>query len=242
MGPDKGIQRAGIDPARLAELTAKELELYRNRSPRSAERYKRAQECLLSGVPMSWMLKWAGAFPIEAESGAFPIFGARAQGSRLVDVDGNEYIDFCLGDTGAMTGHSPRALIDGLSAELGDGLTYMLPTDWVIEAAELLAKRFRLSKWQFTVSATDANRFSIRLARELTGRPKILVFNYSYHGSVDEVFASLDSSGAVVARAWNLGPPVPLAETTRVVDSTISKLLSASSRRATSRALSPSRH
>jgi glutamate-1-semialdehyde 2,1-aminomutase len=209
---------ASIDRERLAGLTADELELYRKRNPRSAERYKRARESLLSGVPMSWMLKWAGAFPIETETGAFPIFGARARGSRLVDVDGNEYIDFCLGDTGAMTGHSPQALIDGLAAELDDGLTYMLPTDWVIAAAEQLAKRFGLSKWQFTVSATDANRFSIRLARELTGRPKVLVFNYSYHGTVDEVFASLDSTGAVVTREWNLGPPVPLAETTRVVE------------------------
>jgi glutamate-1-semialdehyde 2,1-aminomutase len=209
---------SGIEPARVAELTEKELGLYRERNPRSAERYARARHSLLSGVPMSWMLKWAGAFPIEAEPGAFPIFASCARGSRLVDVDGNVYIDFCLGDTGAMTGHSPPALTDGLAAELEDGMTYMLPTDWVIEAAERLAERFVLPKWQFTVSATDANRFSIRLARELTSRPKILVFNYSYHGSVDEVFASLDSSGGVVARAWNLGPPVPLAETTRVVE------------------------
>jgi len=119
---------AGIDRERLAERTATELELYRKRGPRSAERYERAQESLLSGVPMSWMLKWAGAFPIESESGAFPIFGARAHGSRLIDVDGNEYVDFCLGDTGAMTGHSPQALVDGLAAEIEDGLTYMLPT------------------------------------------------------------------------------------------------------------------
>jgi glutamate-1-semialdehyde 2,1-aminomutase len=209
---------ADIDRERLAELTATELELYRKRGPRSAERYERAQESLLSGVPMSWMLKWAGAFPIESESGAFPIFGARANGSRLIDVDGNEYIDFCLGDTGAMTGHSPHPLVDGLAAEIEDGLTYMLPTDWVIEAAEQLRKRFGLPKWQFTVSATDANRFSIRLARALTGRSKILVFNYCYHGSVDEALASRDSTGAVVARAWNLGPPGPLAETTRVVE------------------------
>jgi glutamate-1-semialdehyde 2,1-aminomutase len=209
---------AGIDRERLAELTATELELYRKRGPRSAERYERARKSLLSGVPMSWMLKWAGAFPIESESGAFPIFGARAHGSRLVDVDGNEYVDFCLGDTGAMTGHSPQPLVDGLAAEIEDGLTYMLPTDWVIEAAEQLRKRFELPKWQFTVSATDANRFSIRLARALTGRSKILVFNYCYHGTVDEVLASRDSTGAVVARAWNLVPPGPLAETTRVVE------------------------
>lgn len=207
-----------IDRSRLAGLVRDELELYRARSPGSAERYQRAQEVLLAGVPMSWMLKWAGAFPVEGQAGAFPLFGAKASGSRLVDVDGNEYIDFCLGDTGAMTGHSPPALVEGLAAELADGFTYMLPTDWVIEAADQLVKRFGLAKWQFTVSATDANRFSIRLARELTGRPKILVFNYCYHGSVDEAFASLGTDGETISRPWNMGPPVPLRETTRVVE------------------------
>src|SRR6185436_6821500 len=101
---------ADIDRKRLTELTAGELDRYRERAPRSAERFARAQDVLLAGVPMSWMLKWAGAFPIEGEAGAFPIFGATAHGSRLVDVDGNEYIDFCIGDTGAMTGHSPEVL------------------------------------------------------------------------------------------------------------------------------------
>jgi glutamate-1-semialdehyde 2,1-aminomutase len=218
MSSQPGTAEAVIDRKRLAELTDVELELYRKRGPRSAERYQRAQDVLLSGVPMSWMLKWAGAFPIENEAGAFPIFGAKARGSRLVDVDGNEYIDFCLGDTGAMTGHSPEVLTRGVAAELNDGLTYMLPTDWVIDAAEQLRTRFGLSKWQFTVSATDANRFSIRFARQLTGRPKVLTFNHCYHGSVDEAFASLDPTGQVVSRRWNLGPPVPLAETTRVVE------------------------
>ena len=216
--PKPASAEAQIDRRRLAELTAAELDLYRERGPRSAERFERAQDVLLSGVPMSWMLKWAGAFPIEHEAGAFPIFGAAAHGSRLVDVDGNEYIDFCLGDTGAMTGHSPEVLVRGLVAELHDGLTYMLPTDWVIEAAEQLKKRFGLSKWQFTVSATDANRFSIRLARQMTGRAKVLVFNHCYHGSVDEAFASLDASGRLISRPWNLGPPVPSCETTRVVE------------------------
>jgi glutamate-1-semialdehyde 2,1-aminomutase len=207
-----------IDRDRLARLISAELALYQERGARSAERYKRAQDVLLSGVPMSWMLKWAGAFPIQGDAGAFPIFGASAHGSRLVDVDGNEYIDFCLGDTGAMTGHSPEVLVRGLAAELGDGLTFMLPTDWVIEAAEQLRQRFGLDKWQFTVSATDANRFSIRLARQLTGRPKVLIFNHCYHGTVDEAFASLDSNGQITSRPWNFGPPVPLSETTRVVE------------------------
>ena len=190
--PQPATAEAHIDRKRLAALTAGELDRYRERGPRSAERFARAQEVLLAGVPMSWMLKWAGAFPIEHEAGAFPIFGSTAQGSRLVDVDGNEYIDFCLGDTGAMTGHSPRSSTmdlqpssKGPDLHAADGLGD--------RGGGTVLKRFGLAKWQFTVSATDANRFSIRLARELTGRQKILVFNHCYHGTVDEVFASLDA-------------------------------------------------
>ena len=108
-------QNASIDRERMADLTANELELYRSRSPRSAERYQRARASLLAGVPMSWMLKWAGAFPIEAEAGAFPIFGSRARGSRLVDVDGNEYVDFCLG----RHGRHDRSLAGGADRRTG---------------------------------------------------------------------------------------------------------------------------
>jgi glutamate-1-semialdehyde 2,1-aminomutase len=209
---------AAVDRTRLGELVTRELEWYRARNPGSAERFARAQRSLLAGVPMSWMLKWAGAFPIGGEPGAFPIFAERASGSRLVDVDGHEYIDFCLGDTGAMPGHSPEPLVDGLRATLEDGFTHMLPSDCVIHAAELLASRFGLPKWQFTVSATDANRFAIRLSRALTGRDKILIFNHCYHGSVDETLASIGPDGSARARAWNLGPPVRPSWTTRVVE------------------------
>ena len=210
--------RVAIGRERLAKLTAGELEAHRARNPESAARFARAKASLLGGVPMSWMLKWAGAYPISGEPGAFPIFAARAGDSRVLDVDGHEYIDFCLGDTGAMTGHSPEPLCDGLQAQIGDGLTYMLPTDWVIEAAELLGSRFGLPRWQFTVSATDANRFAIRLARAVTQRPKILVFNHCYHGTVDESLATIGSDGSVQPRPWNLGPQISPAETTRVVE------------------------
>jgi glutamate-1-semialdehyde aminotransferase len=207
-----------IDRELLGRLTQRELERYRAENPRSAELFERAQEHLIGGVPMSWMLKWAGAFPVEGEAGAFPLFAAHAEGSRLTDADGHTYVDFCLGDTGAMAGHNPRALVEGLREQVGEGLTCMLPSDWVVRAAELLAGRFGVPKWQFTVSATDANRFAIRLARELTRRPKILVFNWCYHGTVDESLATIEPDGSVGTRAWNLGPPVPLDETTRMVE------------------------
>jgi glutamate-1-semialdehyde 2,1-aminomutase len=209
---------AAIDRARLAELSARELEHFRQQNPGSQELFARAQGVLLGGVPMNWMNKWASAFPIPGEPGAFPVFADDAEGVRVTDVDGHDYIDFCLGDSGAMTGHSPPAIADMLAREVQRGLTYMLPTEAAIEAAELLGERFQIPRWQFTVSATDANRFAIRLARAITGRPKVLVFNHCYHGSVDEAFATIGPDGSVVSRAYNLGPPVAPAATTRVVE------------------------
>ena len=163
---------------------------------------------LLSGVPMPWMIRWAGGFPV---------FAAEAQGARFRDVDGHEYVDFCLGDTAAMTGHSPEATVRAVVAQAERGITLMLPSEDAIWVGEELTRRFALPLWQFTLTATDANRFAIRLARELTGRPKMLVFNWCYHGTVDETFATL-SSGTVVSREGNVGPPVALSETTRMVE------------------------
>jgi glutamate-1-semialdehyde 2,1-aminomutase len=157
---------------------------------------------------MHWMAKWPGGFPL---------FVAEARGSRFTDVDGHEYVDFCLGDTGAMSGHAPAPTLRAIAEQSARGITTMLPSEDALWVAEELTRRFAVDRWQFALTATDANRFSIRLARHVTGRPKVLVFNWCYHGTVDEAFATLES-GAVVARRGNLGPPVPLAETTRVVE------------------------
>jgi glutamate-1-semialdehyde 2,1-aminomutase len=217
-GADRSDQPGAIDRRHLRALITRELDRYCERNPGSARRSGKAREHMLAGVPMSWMLKWAGANPIAGDPTGFPLFATRATGSRLVDVDGHEYVDFCLGDTGAMAGHSPAALVEPLAAQLDQGLTYMLPTDAVIDAAELLTQRFGLPIWQFTVSATDANRFAIRLARALSGRSRVLVFNCCYHGTVDESLATIGDDGTAVGREWNLGAPVPLDETTRVVE------------------------
>jgi glutamate-1-semialdehyde 2,1-aminomutase len=163
---------------------------------------------LLCGVPMPWMVRWAGGFPI---------FAAEAHGARFRDVDGHEYVDFCLGDTAAMTGHSPEPTVRAVAEQAARGITLMLPSEDAIWVGEELTRRFGLSRWQFALTATDANRFAIRLARGLTRRPKILVFNWCYHGTVDETFATL-SGGEVASREGNVGPPVPLAETTRMVE------------------------
>src|SRR6185503_5210993 len=156
---------------------------------------------------MHWMVRWPGGFPVYA---------AEAEGVRFRDVDGREYVDFCLGDTGAMTGHSPPPTVRAVRDQVARGITLMLPSEDALWVGEELTRRFGLPRWQFALTATDANRFAIRLARAITGRPKVLVFDWCYHGTVDETFATLDGD-AVVPREGNLGPPVPLSETTRVV-------------------------
>ncbi len=192
----------------VADLLNRELERFERTHPRSGELSRQAESSLLAGVPMPWMIRWAGGFPV---------FAADAKGTRFRDVDGLEYVDFCLGDTGAMTGHSPEATVRAVSEQAARGITLMLPSEDALWVGQELTRRFGLPRWQFALTATDANRFAIRLARELTGRPKILVFNWCYHGTVDETFATLEDD-SVVSREGNVGPPVPLAETTRVVE------------------------
>ena len=133
-------------------------------------------------------------------SRGFPLFIESAQGAELTDVDGHRYADFCLGDTGAITGHSPEPVVEALRRRAPHGFTFMLPTRQSIDASLMLAERFGLPQWQFTVSATDANRFSIRLARRMTNQPQILIFDHCYHGSVDESFAILDAEEELVER------------------------------------------
>jgi glutamate-1-semialdehyde 2,1-aminomutase len=193
---------------RVAELLARELERFERANPRSLALAREAADSLLAGVPMPWMIRWPGGFPV---------FAADARGARFRDVDGHEYVDFCLGDTAAMTGHSPEPTVRAIAEQARRGITLMLPSEDAIWVGRELARRFGLPRWQFALTATDANRFAIRLARKLSGRPKILAFNWCYHGSVDETFATLDG-GSVVAREGNVGPPVALAETTRVVE------------------------
>ncbi|HEY7380358.1 MAG TPA: aspartate aminotransferase family protein [Gaiella sp.] len=193
---------------RLAGLLGREEERFRRTHPRSAELAARARAHLVAGVPMHWMARWPGGFPVVV---------AEAVGSRFVDVDGHEYVDFCLGDTGSMTGHAPAPTLRALAEQAARGITLMLPTEDAAAVAEELARRFGLPQWQFALTATDANRFSVRLCRHVTGRPYVLVFNWCYHGTVDEAFATL-AGGAVAPRRGNLGPPVDPALTTKVVE------------------------
>ena len=197
-----------INRDHLSKLRAIEDQRFLTNHPKSGELFASAKRSMPNGVPMSWMSKWPGAYPIFVEE---------AKGARFVDVDGNTYVDLCLGDTGSMTGHSPDATVTAIREQVGKGLSVMLPSkDAAIVSAEL-ASRFKLPLWQFTVSATDANRHAIRYARLITGKSKVIVIDRCYHGSVDETFATLDKTGKTIAREGNIGAPVPLDQTTRVV-------------------------
>ncbi len=198
-----------IDRKLLAALRAKEDARFLEQHPVSGKMFAEAKAVMPGGVPMSWMAKWPGAYPV---------FVKDAKDAHFSDVDGNTYIDFCLGDTGSMTGHSPDATVAAIREQAGRGITAMLPTaDAAIVSSEL-SRRFGLPLWQFTVSATDANRHVLRYCRLITGKSKIIVIDRCYHGSVDETFATLDDAGNTIAREGNLGAPVALDQTTRVVE------------------------
>ncbi len=192
----------------LAACHAAEEQRFIDSHPRSAEYATEARGSLLGGVPMAWMTRWPGAFPL---------FFDQASGARFTDVDGHEYVDFCLGDTGAMTGHALPQVADALYRQASRGLTTMLPSTDAAWVGQELARRFGLPVWQMAMTATDANRFVLRFARFLTGRPKVLAFDWCYHGSVDETLVTLGTNGRPTPRSGNIGPQVDPAFTTVVV-------------------------
>ena len=200
-----------IDRDRLRQRLADERAAFAANHPRSLHAYESAQPHLLGGVPMTWM---------NMAAGGFPLYLAHARGARVTDVDDHEYVDFALGDTGAMAGHSPQPTVEAIVRRVQEdgGITAMMPTFDAAWVGAELARRFGPPVWSFTLTATDANRWAIRLARQVTGRPKILVNAYCYHGSVDESFAIVGPDGRAVSRPGNVGAPVDLDVTTRVVE------------------------
>ena len=198
-----------LDRARLAALTSDEERLFTERHPRSRELYERAGAHLLDGVPMNWMTRWASPFPL---------FVHEAHGAHFTCVDGHDYLDFCLGDTGAMTGHAPPAAVAAISRQAARGITTMLPTEDSLWVSAELARRFGLQYWQVVLTATDANRNALRIARHITGRPKVLIFNWCYHGSVDEALPTLRADGSIGPRPGSVGATLDPTLTTKVVE------------------------
>jgi glutamate-1-semialdehyde 2,1-aminomutase len=200
-----------MDRDRLNSLIARERATFAEANPKSRAAFESAKGSLFGGVPMTWMVKW---------SGGFPLFLQGAKGNRIDDIDGHTYIDLALGDTGAMAGHSPEPTLRALDERLKTygGVTTMLPTQDAEWVGEELTRRFGVPLWSFSLTATDANRWALRLARLVTGRPKVLAFSYCYHGSVDETVAIIGPGGETWARPGSVAPQVDPAATTRMAE------------------------
>ena len=189
-------------------MLQREEALFLERNPNSKALAGACAPHWLKGVPMHWMVDWGTPFPL---------FVKEARGIDVIDVDGNAYKDFCLGDTGAMFGHSPAPVAEAIARQARHGLTTMMPSPDAAAVGGLLAERFGLPVWQVTATASDANRAVIRWARAATGRKAILVFNGCYHGAVDETFITV-KDGRTVADPSLVGEPRDLAQFARVVE------------------------
>lgn len=200
--------RTGLDWPHAQAFLAQERARFQDAHPRSAALAARARDHLLFGVPLHWMNDWGTPFALHVD---------HASGAQVNDVDGHTLVDFCLGDTGAMFGHSPPAVAAAVARQASRGFTTMLATEDAAVVGEQLAQRFGLPVWQFAMSATDANRYIVRWIRAATGRKKILVFNGCYHGTIEDVFVDL-VDGRPVQRDSLLGQVHNLLDTTVVVE------------------------
>ncbi|HXC60696.1 MAG TPA: transaminase [Steroidobacteraceae bacterium] len=193
----------------LERIVERERQTFLTARPKGTSLGRRAAVHFAAGVPMHWMRDW----PLPS-----PLYVRAARDAVLTDVDGHDYVDFCLGDTGAMFGHSPPSIARVIATQSAQGLTTMLPSEQVAAVGEGLAAFFGLKWWQITQTATDANRAVLRLARMITGRPRVLVFDGCYHGTVDETMAVLDEQGATAPRPGQIGRIHDPRETTVVVE------------------------
>ena len=198
----------GIAPDRLKSFAEAERARYRAARPQSAAAFGAGIDGFLDGVPLHWMRDWPLPFlPLVRE----------AKGAAISDIDGLTLDDFCLGDTGSMFGHSPEPVARAIAAQAANGLTTMLPAEDTLAVGRLLQERFGLPHWQVATTATDANRFALRVARAVTSRSKILVFNGCYHGTVDETFVRI-VEGKAVNRPGLLGEFRDLTAMTRICE------------------------
>jgi glutamate-1-semialdehyde 2,1-aminomutase len=202
------ITLGGIARNRIEQIRDTESETFRAARPKSEAKVGNGIAGFLGGVPMHWMKDWPTPFPILVD---------QAKGATITDIDGNRLDDFCLGDTGSMFGHSPPPVARAIRRQAGRGLTYMVPSEDALAIGPQLQDKFGLPFWQIATTATDANRFALRVARAVTGRETILVFNGCYHGSVDETMVRL-KDGRAINRPGLAGEFRDLTRATKVVE------------------------
>ncbi len=195
----------GIDPARVRELQTIEDARFVVERPASRERLERARSTMPRGVPMAWM---------DDLYEHPPVWVAHGEGSSFTDVDGHTYVDMYVADMSAFCGHASPPVVEAVARQMRLGNQFLLPGDDAIPVAEHLAARYGMPKWQFTLSATQANTEVIRLAREATGRQVVLVFDGKYHGLEDATLVVLED-GTVVPEYDGLSSGI--AGQTRVI-------------------------
>ena len=205
---ESDVTESAISRAVVRSLLDSETQRFIAKHPKSGEAHAQARGALLNGVPLNWMSRWCTPYPV---------YLASAAGCRLRDIDGNDYVDFCLGDTAALFGHGHEAVARALAEQAAGGTSTMMPTSDAATVAGLLAEWFSLPVWQFTVSATDANRFALRLARAITGRHKVLVFNGCYHGNLVETMVTM-RNGVAVPSGEMVGAEIDPRDTTRIAE------------------------
>jgi glutamate-1-semialdehyde 2,1-aminomutase len=176
-----GMTMADIAADRVATLTAREEEVFRSRRTRSRELWKEAQEYIPRGVPSSFQ-----------DTPPQPVFIDHGQGSRVWDVDGNEYVDMHNGFGVMVVGHAHPAIVAAVDAQLHRGTHFAQPVAENIVVARELARRFQQPQWRFTNSGTESTLDAVRLARGFTGRDAIIKIEASYHGHHDSVLVSVE--------------------------------------------------
>jgi glutamate-1-semialdehyde 2,1-aminomutase len=204
---------AEIDRKLIASLTEAQQEQFRNRTGRSAETFERAVESMPGGVPSSFQ-----------ENDPWPTYIERGEGSRVWDVDGNEYTDFHNGFGVMCIGHANPTVGAAVKAQIDNGTHFAAPTDGSIAVSEELVRRFGLPQWRFNNSGTEATMDAVHLARGATGRDTILKIEGSYHGHHDSVMVSvyppLEALGErddPISVPYGGGTPRALTELTRAV-------------------------
>jgi glutamate-1-semialdehyde 2,1-aminomutase len=179
---------SGIDGERVRALLEDENARFVAERPRSMTLLERARGSMPRGVPMSWMDDLYEHPPVWVSDG---------EGAYFTDVDGHRYLDMYVADMSAFCGHAPAAVIEAVSARIARGNQFLLPSEDAIDVAEHLATRYGLPQWQFTSSATQANTEVIRIAREMTGRGRILLFDGKYHGEAEATLVVLEDGKVV---------------------------------------------
>ena len=181
--------QSGVDRDRVRALKNAEDARFAAAHPKSAALLARGRDVMPNGVPMAWMV---GSYH------HLPLWVAEGRGAHITDVDGHTYADFNIADLSMFCGYAPEPLVRAVSEQIARGNQFLLPTEDAIVVSEELARRFGLPKWQYTSSATHANTEAIRVARVVTGRERVLMFDGKYHGHLDEALVELDDAGELV--------------------------------------------